>query len=260
MNTLKTWYSKNTKSIWLIAGIVVVVLLGIVFAGDGGLLLGTAGSGCDFSSIPQNTDQAKWGMVIVGNGMFLRASSDAKSAEVGKLPQCTIFEIKGRNTDAQWLAIKVQGKTLEGWVSNGQDWTGKWLYYNTDLATIPVSNTTYAAPSGGGSSSGGSSGSGYGGPIEDNYFIIGNGKVSSGKITGLPASQPYNVTLAPEKQPQKAVVIWQGTTGSDGTTSFQAPFPYTWSDGSQIKSGNLTLVIYVSGAAQRTISLAYSSK
>lgn len=256
MNTLKNWLSNNKKGLWFIIGAVVVILLVIVVTGGGAgaFLSGTAVIGCDFSSIPQNTEQTKWGMIIVQNGMMLRTAPDTKAAELGRLSQCTIFEIKGRTADAQWLVIKVQGKTLEGWMANGQDYTGKWLLFSTDIATIPVSSATYAPQL---SSSGGSSGGGSGGPIADNYISIGNGKISSGKITGLPANQPCNVTLYPAGAPNKAVVIWQGTISSDGTMSFQAPFPSNWSDGSQVNYGTLTIVFYVNGAAQKSLNLTY---
>jgi hypothetical protein len=241
--------------LFIIGAVVVLLLVVVVAGGGGGYLSGAAGAGCASPGAMQGV------VVTTGDGVNLRGGPAATYAIVIGLKRCSMFDIKGRNSDASWLEVEsnVGGSLLRGWVANGSDNYGnKWLNLNlTDIGAVPLSTATYGQQV---PASGGSAGGGYGGPIGDNYFEIGGGYVSSGKITGLSASQPYNVTLAPADAPKKAVVIWQGTTNNDGSTGFQAPFPYTWADGSQIKSGNLTLVIYVNGAAQRTTQLAYSTK
>lgn len=242
MNTL-TNLLKNKKTLLVAAGSVATLLLVFVLVSGGlggGAFFGAAGEICDYNDIPQDTESTRWGMVVVENGMNVRASSNANSGLLGMIEKCTIFEVKGRTADTQWLAIQVQGTNQEGWVKNGEDFTGKWLYYRSDLSVIPVSDKTYTGIFIGSGNS----------ALPDNYVSIWNNTISTGKLTGLPANQACTVTLEPAGSPGKAVVIWQGTTDGDGATSFQAAIPSSWSDGSAVKSGNLSIVVQAGGASK----------
>ena len=65
----------------------------------------------------------------------------------------------------------------------------------------------------------------------------------------MPADTQLTATLAPSKGSAKGLVVSSGWTDANGAATLVFDMPTTWSDGSKITSGNMTLTVEGGGAS-----------
>lgn len=253
MNTLKNWLASK-KGSWLIVGVVLVLLVIFALTSRGGEylnLVGSAGASCDETPLAQNPNlgmiQAAWGInVRIGPGQNYDYVNPSKMG----LPKCTIFELLGRNADSTWPLVTSEKENLAGWIATGQTWDGTpWEKINMDINTLPVSNTILGSQN----ASGGQSGTNKG------IVVSIEKNLASVSVSGLPANDPFYVTLAPSGISQKGILFYNGYADANGKAYFQSSMPLKWSDGSKVESGTLVMMAFATKTGEQVgyVSLQY---
>ena len=174
--------------------------------------------------------------LVLGDPLNFRYGPGLDYTIKSTLEYCTPVTLLGRTSDSSWLLVKTNGG-LEGWVYS------YYIYANVDFDDLEVA-TGYGGEGGGATST-----------KREVSVVIQYGQAAA-FVTGMPANKEIVAILAPDVGSAKGFQVASGWTDSNGAATLVFDMPTTWADGSTIKSGSMTLTVYV-GTVTYTANLTY---
>ncbi|MEN8243094.1 MAG: SH3 domain-containing protein [Chloroflexota bacterium] len=223
---------KKTQNIAILVGVAVLTFaLGYLardligtggefnFSGAAGMA--ASGQACDTSSM-QSSDPTG---ITLGDPLNFRFGPGLDYSIVTALDYCTSAKLIGRNTDESWLLIQLPGN-MEGWVYS------EYVMSNVDLTDLKVAtgfggeNTVPSGPTG-----------------KPDFSAVIQYNQAAVFITGMPANGAVFATLGPSAGSAKSLQVASGYADAQGTITLIFPMPATWSDGSKVESGTMSLII-----------------
>lgn len=234
---------KKNQNVFLVIGVTLIILLLILGNKDSINLSANNLSGAaaaferDQSCNTTNLLESEPAGIVIADPLNFRVGPGLNYQIITSLDYCTPLTLLGRTDDASWLAVRMPGNR-EGWVFS--------YYVQTNINIVDLEVTT-----------------GFGGPT-NNDNSGGNPKVSvviqDGQavvfVTGVSANTQVSATLGPTQGSSKNILVSSGSTDGDGSATLIFSMPYTWSDGSVVESGAMSLTV-IAGDDTVNASLTY---
>ena len=180
-----------------------------------------SGQACD-TSILSGTEPAG---VVLADPLNFRIGPGLDYSIITVLDYCTPISLIGRTEDAAWLLVQLPGN-LEGWVYS------YYILSNVDLVDLDIS-TGY-----GGEDTVPSSGTG-----KPDFSVVIQNNQAAVFVTGMPANGAVVATLGPTQGSPKSLAVASGYADANGSITLTFTMPSTWSDGSKLESGTMSLIV-----------------
>ena len=238
MDSLKNWFS-NKRSPWLIAGAVVLFILGLLVGmgvSQGGSALGLSGAAgvnaaCDASPLEAKTPVG----IVTTDPLNLREGPGLKYEVLMMLANCQKLDLLGRSSDNQWLEVRLT-KYVGGWVF------AQYITTNVKINTLPVTQAGAVQPSTGTAKV-------VWVEIQLNY--------GAAFVKGMPANTTLRAVLSPVGSPEKGVEVGVATTDSDGAAVISFAMPTAWADGSTVVEEDLLMDVTAADGTSTYIYITY---
>ena len=218
--------------------VIVIILLAFLlglFGRDllsvsGGGLSGAAGAlanqvACDTSSLSGKDPSG----IVLADPLNLRTGPGLNYQVITMLDICTPVSLLGRTSDYTWIEVNLPGN-IGGWVFAGYK-SFPYIQTNVNISDLKVST-------------------GFGGPVADapvigkaGVSVIIQGNQAVAFASGMPANTLISAMLNPSIGSGMGLAVASGKTDAQGNITLTFSMPTTWSDGSAILSGAMTLTL-----------------
>jgi hypothetical protein len=208
--------------------------MGVGFSDTGGTVGDRAT--CDTSSL-LNEDPT--GIVLAGP-LNLRKGPGLDYDVITTLEICTPVGLTGRSGDYAWLEVKLP-KNVKGWVFS------PYIQANININDLKVKIPSEGAFTGDSPSSSNS---------KRNASVIIERNQAVALVNGMPANEDIWAVLSPSNNANIGQLVAYGKTDAKGNATLIFSMPTTWSDGSPLKSGTMTLMLTAKDETH-TVLLSY---